>query len=188
MNNFGYGGANAHAVLEAFPIKNGDVEHPLIDADFRDRLIHPTSEHRVFVLSSKDCTVTKSMMADLADYLDTDADGSHPLDLASLAYTLAERRSIHPWRRAVSANSASELASALRSTARKPVQARTAPRIGYVFTGQGAQWATMGKELFTYPVFAAAMRDADDVLKSYGAEWSLIGNVNHGTLPLVSNS
>jgi acyl transferase domain-containing protein len=139
VNNFGYGGANAHAILEAFPIKNGDVEHPSIAADSRTRLSHATSEHRVFVLSSKDCAVTKSMMADLADYLDTGSDGSNPLDLASLAYTLAERRSIYPWRCAVSANSASELASALRSTAGKPIQARTATRIGYVFTGQGAQ-------------------------------------------------
>jgi acyl transferase domain-containing protein len=129
------------------------------------------------VLSSKDNGVTKRMMEDLAAFVDPDRNGSQPLDLASLAHTLTERRSRHPWRCAVAANSASGLASALRTVTSKPVQARTAPRIGFVFTGQGAQWATMGSELFNYPVFARAMREADDILKSYGADWSLIGKI-----------
>lgn len=128
------------------------------------------------------------MMENLADFIGADQHDSQSLDLANLAHTLNERRSHYHWRCAVSADSASGLVSALRSATLNPVQARTAPGIGFVFTGQGAQWATMGKELFTYPVFACAMGEADDVLKSYGAEWSLIGKIPHVILLAVNNS
>ncbi|KAL2142027.1 hypothetical protein VTI28DRAFT_1717 [Corynascus sepedonium] len=48
------------------------------------------------------------------------------------------------------------------------------PRIGMVFTGQGAQWYAMGRELIEpYPVFKATLREADSYLKDFGADWSL---------------
>jgi acyl transferase domain-containing protein len=179
VNNFGYGGANAHAILEAAPVSPAALGTlatggtNITDADTHGD--HATGQHRIFVLSSKDYGVTQRMMKDLATFVDPDQTSTQSLDLARLAYTLNERRSRYPWRCAVAANSTSGLASALRSVTLKPVQARTAPRIGFVFTGQGAQWATMGRELFAYPEFACAMREADDVLRSYGANWSLVG-------------
>jgi acyl transferase domain-containing protein/NADPH:quinone reductase-like Zn-dependent oxidoreductase len=44
-----------------------------------------------------------------------------------------------------------------------------------VFTGQGAQWYAMGRELITtYPVFGASIKEADAILKDLGADWSLM--------------
>ena len=201
MNNFGYGGANAHAILEAFPMScaapgtsaigdsknnNAETHTPLSLA--AEKLSRATSQHKVFVLTSKDCGVTRRMMEDLAAFVDPDQTENQSLDLGSLAHTLAERRSRHPWRCAVAADSASGLASALRSATSKPIQARTAPSIGFVFTGQGAQWATMGRELFTYPVFACAMREADEILKSFGAQWSLVGKIQAQTMMAMNTS
>jgi acyl transferase domain-containing protein len=172
VNNFGYGGANAHAILEVAP---ACPDAPSTSATGDTHGDHAIGQHRIFVLSSKDYGVTQRMMKDLAAFVDPDQTSTQSLDLARLAYTLNERRSLYPWRCAIAANSTSGLASALRSVTSKPVQTRTAPRIGFVFTGQGAQWATMGRELFAYPEFACAMREADDILKSYGADWSLVG-------------
>ncbi|KAH0269790.1 putative polyketide synthase, partial [Aureobasidium melanogenum] len=64
-------------------------------------------------------------------------------------------------------------ARVLRLQKSLPFELATNPRSA-VFTGQGAQWATMGAELARdYPVFAAALNTADDTLKALGAEFSL---------------
>ncbi|CCF42156.1 hypothetical protein CH063_12229, partial [Colletotrichum higginsianum] len=48
-------------------------------------------------------------------------------------------------------------------------------RIGFVFTGQGAQWWGMGRELYgAYPIYTAAIDRADECLRKLGAEWSLV--------------
>ena len=60
----------------------------------------------------------------------------------------------------------------------------TAPRIGFVFNGQGAQWHAMGRELIAaYPVFGSAILRADQMLKEYGATWSLHGSFALSTYP-----
>lgn len=168
VNNFGYGGANAHAILEGYTrhAKNESTKN-----GWRSDLSHPM----VFLLSSKDASVSYCMMSNLADYARRCQDGDSNVDLPSLAYTLAERRSLFPWRTAVTASSASELVLALDDPKSKPTFSRGTIRVGFVFNGQGAQWATMGKELFAYPVFSDAMHEAERILKSHGASWSLIG-------------
>ena len=40
------------------------------------------------------------------------------------------------------------------------------PRIGFVFTGQGAQWARMGAELNQYPIFRESVEASDEYLRS----------------------
>lgn len=58
----------------------------------------------------------------------------------------------------------------------RPQNASRAPRIGFVFSGQGAQWHAMGRELInTYPVFREALQEADSHLRELGATWSLVG-------------
>ena len=40
------------------------------------------------------------------------------------------------------------------------------PRIGFVFTGQGAQWARMGAELNQYPIFRQSVEASDEYLRN----------------------
>ena len=92
-----------------------------------------------------------------------------------LAFTLCYRRSLLEWREAVSASTISELSNALSSTDGKYTRPSGKPTFGFVFTGQGAQWFAMGRELLYYPVFVESLQEADRILVEIGAKWSLLG-------------
>lgn len=58
----------------------------------------------------------------------------------------------------------------------KPCRTSSEPRLGSVFTGQGAQWYAMGRELVPiYPTFKEALQEAEFFFKELGATWSLLG-------------
>ena len=139
---------------------------------------------RVYIISSKDSTVTQAGSNRLATYIRQSITGCSQPTPADLAYTLAERRSRFPWAIAVKARSLAELAERLEGPPPKATRAmRTTPRIGFVFNGQGAQWHAMGRELITaYPIFRSTIWRADQMLKEYGATWSLHGLFNPSTL------
>lgn len=60
-----------------------------------------------------------------------------------------------------------------------PLRAVNEPRIGFIFTGQGAQWHAMGKELMdAYPVFSSTMKRIDECLADLGATFSLIDELS----------
>lgn len=54
------------------------------------------------------------------------------------------------------------------------LRSRSAPVISFVFTGQGAQWSGMGRELLGYPVFRTSLEQATKYLQTLGCSWSLI--------------
>lgn len=57
----------------------------------------------------------------------------------------------------------------------KPVRSNKPPNIGFVFTGQGAQWWAMGRELiWAYPIFRDTLVEAERCLIEFGATYSLI--------------
>lgn len=67
--------------------------------------------------------------------------------------------------------------------------------MAFAFTGQGAGWATMGMKLYnTYPVYAASLQRAGQVLAKLGAQWSLIEELHREKTfsnvdqPLISQS
>jgi acyl transferase domain-containing protein len=99
--------------------------------------------------------------------------------LYNLSFTLAAKRTNFNWRTAIVANSTESLKDAL---VEKQHIARIAvdSGLGFVFTGQGAQWAGMGMELMHYPVFRQSLELADEYMKTLGCEWSAIGE----SLPL----
>lgn len=105
--------------------------------------------------------------------------GLSPLEescfLRDLSYTLAAHRTNHGWRSFVQASSLDELQRALSEDVQPLVsRAQANPQTAFVFTGQGAQWPAMGKELLMYPAFRKSLYEADLYLHSLGCEWSLL--------------
>ena len=54
-------------------------------------------------------------------------------------------------------------------------RSRSMPVLSFVFTGQGAQWSGMGRELLGHHVFRASLEQASRYLQGLGCKWSLIG-------------
>lgn len=99
-------------------------------------------------------------------------------DLMDLSYTLACRRSLLPWRQAIVACDEQDLEEKLRQLDTKPVRAATLTPLCFVFTGQGAQWASMGYELLGYSeCFHHSMLKSDRLLVGLGCPWSLIDEI-----------
>ena len=95
-----------------------------------------------------------------------------------LAFTLSDGRSMMHWRYSFVATSHKEL---LASLDQKTLRVKNIPptnRISFVFTGQGAQWYAMGRELiFTQSRFAESLVSSDKILQGLGASWSLVGEL-----------
>ena len=175
INNFGYGGTNAHIIIDGMPATN-PMSRPSANGTCNN---YDRSCNRVYVLSAKDAATAKHMLSQFAAHVRQCIASGQTLSPGDLAYTLAERRSLLPWRIVIRAKNLDELCSRLdTSTIQAPTYAKTRkPRLGFVFNGQGAQWYAMARELAVYSVFARAICEAEKVLKKYGATWSLYGTL-----------
>ncbi|KAI0002760.1 ketoacyl-synt-domain-containing protein [Xylariaceae sp. FL0662B] len=170
VNNFGYSGSNGHAVLKAVPEEN-EIEF-LDAAKFEGHI----KMKRLFVLSANDEAAVRKSMEHLGIFLEQHAELYQSTMPRNLAYTLCQRRSHLSWRVAIVTDMCSKLAMALNSPEAIPkrVPAKS-PKLGFVFTGQGAQWYAMGRELlYSHSVFASAIEQADKHLMSIGADFSLV--------------
>ena len=95
------------------------------------------------------------------------------VNLPDLAYTLSERRTHHYNRGYVVAQSTvlDEDAFVFQK------KSTDTPRVGFIFTGQGAQWSQMGKSLVeNFPTASLLLKHLDDVLQSTPnpPSWSLL--------------
>lgn len=163
MNNFGFGGTNAHVVLERAPVQEDDGDHN-----------EEEMKRRVYILSGYDKRAASQMTEDLLKYLHLNPPVFLDTITDDVAYTLGQRRSALPWRVAVTGSFFPELIENLSHA--EPVRSGREPTIGFVFTGQGAQWHGMGKELLErYPIFQKTMENFDISLRAIGAKFSIIG-------------
>ncbi|KAH6699034.1 iterative type I polyketide synthase [Leptodontidium sp. MPI-SDFR-AT-0119] len=132
----------------------------------------------LFPITSFDDGGVKRSASTLGAYLKSTPKPEGSLEsqyLQDLAYTLSNKRSMFPWRSYTLAKSFAELIQNLTNDHGVPtaIRVKTAPKIGFVFTGQGAQWYAMGRELMVYPIFRRSIEAAAAYMKTLGAEWDL---------------
>jgi acyl transferase domain-containing protein/NADPH:quinone reductase-like Zn-dependent oxidoreductase/NAD(P)-dependent dehydrogenase (short-subunit alcohol dehydrogenase family) len=170
INSFGFGGTNAHAILEQAPRSSQVV----IDYD-HDSATVPY----LFVLSANNQISLAAMIESYQGWLDTHSEDDIPL--ADLSYTLCQRRSALSWRFQCVASDSSSLLTGLRrglvDVAQRTKPTPTKTDLVFVFTGQGAQWLGMGRELLLESspshVFRDSICKSRDILLSLGATWDL---------------
>ncbi|KAB5578099.1 polyketide synthase [Coniochaeta sp. 2T2.1] len=92
--------------------------------------------------------------------------------LNDLSFTLSSKRSQLPYRASIVASGVDSLVEALRGKL-APVKANTKPKVAFIFTGQGAQWWAMGRELLQTPVFLESLEFASTYLREIGCSWTL---------------
>ena len=175
INNFGFGGTNAHVVLEKTPFSLS-----VAGRTTRQHLAgEPPQTWRLYVLSAYDQLTLKAMINRLGVYLQQRLELFEKRLSPNLAYTLGQRRSRLPWKIAIPARTLAEVVEATTELRLAPQRSVESPRLGFVFTGQGAQWYAMGRELISaYSVFKSTIEQIDRFLEKLGAQFSLIGGLN----------
>jgi len=144
LSSFGFGGSNAHVLLQ---------EAPTVTAAASD-----TRHWHCLPLSARTVPALRTLMQRYLAWLEQ-PEGS----LADLCHTAATGRDHGPVRRAFVADGFDSLRRALQVALAEPESAPAAvsvnplPRIAFLLTGQGSQYVNMGRSLHAVsPVFRAA--------------------------------
>jgi phthiocerol/phenolphthiocerol synthesis type-I polyketide synthase C len=156
VSSFGVSGTNAHVVIEQAPV--------------RDRVEwEPDPVVSTLVVSAKSPERIASMAAVLAEWM---AGAGASVGLADVAHTLNHHRARHAKFATVCARDRAQAVAGLQAvaagrTAVGVVGAHDGPcRAGtvFVYSGQGSQWAGMGRQLLAdEPAFATAIAELEPV-------------------------
>lgn len=168
VNTFGIGGANAHVILESATAHNV----PSATCETRE-----SSPSLLLLAANSSKSITR-----LADSYKAWVE-QNPDKVADLAYTLARKRRRLPHR-------AFEIVkNGVVESVSQPVHVESGktPSVVMVFTGQGAQWPRMGRELLqSNDVFKASIRSLDQHVQTM-ARYSIEEELNKaGTRSRVS--
>ncbi|KAF2130682.1 ketoacyl-synt-domain-containing protein [Dothidotthia symphoricarpi CBS 119687] len=164
INSFGLGGANAHVIIEADPSARGPKEVAQINGN-----TGPVSSQRLLVFSAHTETSLKTMLDKYEAFI-----GSESSQLTDLAYTLGARRHHRKFRSFCVTDGLSFQPAA---TVRKPENRR----LLFIFTGQGAQWSGMGRELIRdFPSFRKDVQQMDECLSEcpFPPPWRMEEDIN----------
>ncbi|MGW4348239.1 amino acid adenylation domain-containing protein [Streptomyces sp. NPDC004690] len=182
VNAFGFGGTNAHVLLEAAPAGEEATE-----GDERDT-VPAALGHSVLPLTTRDPDLLPEAAAGIRRELAGTAHGP-AASLTDIGYTLARRRQHLESRLSVVYDSRAALEEALDTYLRGEAHPRVllgrrreGRRRGpvWVFTGMGPQWWGMGRQLFeTEPVYRAAVERCDREIREL-AGWSLVEELTAG--------
>jgi phthiocerol/phenolphthiocerol synthesis type-I polyketide synthase B len=154
VSSFGVSGTNAHVVIEQAP-----APEPVA--------WQPDPPVTTLVVSGKSPERIASMAGVLADWMAGPGAG---VGLTGVAHTLNHHRARHPKFATVCARDKTQAIAGLQALADgRPAEGLVRPHDGpcrpgtvFVYSGQGSQWAGMGKQLLAdEPAFAAAVAELE---------------------------
>ena len=144
INSFGYSGTNATVVLDGLEEYISQTALPHISfyiSDSDDFFSENALERpHLLVFSANDETSLKDYCRAVSRHL---INPRVNINLSDLAYTSSQRRSRHYYRAYAVARCAMLDVNEIKFGKPRP---RT-PRVGFIFTGQGAQWPRMGNDI-----------------------------------------
>ena len=161
VSAFGFGGTNSHVVLEQAPLSvNSDKE--------------TKRSHHILTLSAKTETALENLVLSYQNHLAT----HRSLACADICFSANTGRSQFNHRLAIISSNKQELADQLAkiSAGEKPTGVFSgtppsnsrSPKIAFLFTGQGSQYPSMGRQLYeTQPRFRETLEECDRLLVPY---------------------
>ncbi|KAJ5993473.1 kinase subdomain-containing protein [Penicillium sp. IBT 35674x] len=171
VNCFGIGGANAHVVMESMAAYSGQ------GSSTQELTQSFGNQPRLLPVSAMSQESLQRRIQDINDYAN-----NHPAMLPDLAYTLGERRE-HMKHRAFAVVHPGK---PVDTSAFMTSQVMSADLV-FVFTGQGAQWPGMGKDLMeTFESFRKDIQIMDTALQKLEnpPHWSLQGKSATVAIPV----
>ncbi|KAI2922579.1 hypothetical protein CBS147343_2171 [Aspergillus niger] len=191
VSSFGFGGTNVHIVLDNAPgglvsddpDRQRNINGPAISTPGRT-VMESSNVTRVLVWSFADkdgITRLPETWKPFFSGLNIKPDERSDY-LARLAHTLSTRRSCLEWR-AYAVTQPSDDWATIPDNIVSPGQSTPSPNIAYIFSGQGAQWYAMGRELLAaYPTFRNSIQEANDYLQTLGCQWNLLDALQESEL------
>ncbi|WP_016949099.1 type I polyketide synthase [Anabaena sp. PCC 7108] len=159
VSAFGFGGTNAHVILEEAPPQ---VKHE----NLRERSSH------LLTLSAKTEPALQALVSRYQSHLE-----DHPkLELADICFTANTGRSHFQHRLAVVIDSKEQLIAQLAAFATgnhttglfSNQASKKQMKIAFLFTGEGCQYINMGRQLYdTQPIFRQTLEQCNEILRPY---------------------
>ncbi|KAG5945724.1 Type I Iterative PKS [Claviceps sorghi] len=173
VNCFGFGGTNAHVILDEAPgylsSRGLSAHHSSMEDSSsgqgteKKTAALPTNDYQLFCYSASEKDGVGRIMSSHSVYIKTRHDACPAEFLRDYSYTLGCRRSVLEWKGFVLARSVFELTAKLETPGSVNVVhalRKGEPRIAFIFSGQGSQWAQMGLDLTVFDVFRQSLEEA----------------------------
>ncbi|VEP11898.1 Polyketide synthase family protein [Hyella patelloides LEGE 07179] len=161
ISSFGFGGTNAHIVLE---------EATITEPETRESRERPL---QILTLSAR----SDRALVELAQRYSNFLDSKPEISLADICFTANTGRTHFECRFVAIATAKTELQQSLQAFAAGEeagsittscLSGGKKPQIAFLFTGQGSQYLGMGRELYeTQPTFRKALDKCADILSTY---------------------
>jgi acyl transferase domain-containing protein len=158
VSSFGLGGTNAHVVLEAPPVTTDACE------------VIPGNNGQVLQLSAPTRDGLKALAGRYATFLD----GKDNQGLRDICFTTNSTRDQFSHRIVINVQEATATANTLRDFAEgernirikdSAQYVRKVPKIGFMFTGQGAQYSRMAEMLYQHaPIFRDSLNECASIV------------------------
>ncbi|MGK7893141.1 MAG: beta-ketoacyl synthase N-terminal-like domain-containing protein, partial [Xenococcus sp. (in: cyanobacteria)] len=171
ISSFGFGGTNAHVIIQEFSelveSKNISQESRVKSEEINERPCH------LLTLSAKNESGLRDLVIQYQNYLQSNPN----LALGDICYTANTGRSHFQYRLAISAESTDSLQEKLTSylagqktsgIVKNTINKGQKNKIAFLFTGQGSQYEGMGQELYqTQPTFRKTLDYCAEILQPY---------------------
>jgi thioester reductase-like protein len=180
VNSFGFGGSNAHAILEEFPQTNTFQSKP----DDKQKKTEQVLKNYLIPLSAHSQQALKDTAQSYLEFINEKSVSNHDIGIYDFGYSASLRRNHHPYRLTIAATALPDLSDKLKAfianekrhgMARGKSQQTLPPKIVFVFSGMGQQTPNMGLRLMEKePIVRQHIEKCDRLFRHHTEDWSII--------------